>query len=387
MGALTQEETVARVPPQAPGRSASIDNLKVGLIAGIIAAHALNTYSEFGSWTYQEVREVSLSEPVETTFTVVASFGASFLMGLFFLIAGLFTPASLERKGTGRYVRDRLLRLGVPFAAFTFLLWPLTVYLVREPIEHVGSYWFWFMNLDPFLDNGPMWFIGVLLLYSLAYAAWRTWRPAGRPEPTPLRGRTLVAWAVGIGAATFVVRLAFPADSGQILNVHLWQWPQCAGMFALGVAAGRHGWLEPVPQGLRHRCGVAAVVAGLLVPALIFSADPLGYVEEDYFGGLGWPALGTALVEGAMAVAACVWVLGFAQRRLDRQGPLGRRLVRSAYAAFLIQGPVLLAIAFAMRPLDLPGDAKALVLVVTGVTGSFALAWPLVSKTPLGRVV
>jgi hypothetical protein len=35
---------------------------------------------------------------------------------MLFLVAGLLTPTSLERKGPGPYARDRLMRLGVPFA-------------------------------------------------------------------------------------------------------------------------------------------------------------------------------------------------------------------------------------------------------------------------------
>ena len=122
-------------------RLAYLDNLKIGLIAGIIAAHAINSYTDFGSWAYQPVQDVAVSKATETVFTIVMSFAALFLMGLFFLISGLLTPPSLERKGVRRFVNDRLLRLGVPFAAFTLLLWPFTIYVVREPIQHLGSYW------------------------------------------------------------------------------------------------------------------------------------------------------------------------------------------------------------------------------------------------------
>ena len=53
---------------------------------------------------------------------------AVFVMALFFLVAGLLTPGSLDRKGPGRFARDRLVRLGIPLAAFTLVLWPLMTY-------------------------------------------------------------------------------------------------------------------------------------------------------------------------------------------------------------------------------------------------------------------
>jgi hypothetical protein len=370
-------------------RLAYLDRLKTGLIAAIIAGHAFNSYSDFGSWAYQPVQEVSLSSASEAFFAVVTSIGSLFLMGLFFLISGLLTPPALGRKGVGRFVVDRLLRLGVPFAAFTLLLWPLTVYAIREPFLHRGSYWWWFVNADSFPDNGPLWFVGVLLVYSLGYAAWRAWGPGRleecRDEPVPLRAGVLVGLGATIAVATFVVRLQFPANSPQAVNLHLWEWPQCLGMFALGVVAARRRWLMPVSDRLRRGCGLVALLATWSLPVLILTSEPLGLEEEAYFGGFGWPAAATAVVEGALTVAACIWVLGFAQRHLDRPGrPV---LARSAYTAFLIQGPVLIGLALALRPIPVPAEVKAVVLAVTGVAGSFALARPLVFHTPLGRIL
>lgn len=377
---------VAGAPPPARRRLAHLDNLKVGLIAGIIAAHAVNSYTDFGSWAYQPVREVSVSETTETVFVLLLSIGALFLMGLFFLISGLLTPAAVNRKGPGRFVRDRLIRLGVPFVAFTLLLWPLTIYAIREPYLHRGSYWWWFRNAEPFLDNGPLWFIGVLLVYSLGYAAWRARRAPAAPAMTAgPAARTLVALGAAIAVTSFVIRLWFPMNSPQIANLHLWEWPQCLGMFALGVVAARRGWLTPVGDRLRRSCGAVALAAAVALPVLILTSDPLGRTQEEYFGGFGWPAFATAAVEGALTVAGCLWVLGFAQRRLDRQGPLGAKLARAAYGAFLVQGPVLILGALALRPFGLWGGAKALILAVVGVAASYAIAYPIVTRTALRR--
>jgi hypothetical protein len=51
----------------------------------------------------------------------------------------------------------------------------------------------------------------------------------------------------------------------------------------------------------------------------------------------------------------------------------------------MLQGPVLVALELAWRPVPLPGDAKAVIVAVLGIAGSFALAWPLVTRTPLRR--
>jgi hypothetical protein len=83
-----------------------------------------------------------------------------------------------------------------------------------------------------------------------------------------------------------------------------------------------------------------------------------------------------------------VWLLGVAQRRLNRRpGELGHALARSAYGAFFLQGVVLIGLMIALRPLAVPAEVKALAVAGLGVAGSFALAWIFVTHTRLGRVI
>lgn len=373
--------------PPARERLAYLDNIKTLLIAGIIAAHAIQGYSEFGSWTYQDVQEVTLSPPVETVFVVaLVSLGALFLMALFFLVSGLLTQDSLERKGSSRFASDRLLRLGVPFAVYTLVVWPLLEYALLEPFWHRG-FWRSYWDTDPLLDNGPMWFVGVLLFFSLALAAWRKRFPLRTPSERALRWRDVALLSAAVGVATFLVRTVFPLDSNQPLNIKLWGWPEYIALFGLGVVAARHGWLRPVPNGLARRCGIATLVGIVCSGLAVVSADVLGLTEDEYFGGWGGPALLLALVEGVVAVSAPIWILAFAQRHLNSSGPLRSAMARSSYMAFMLQGPVLVALALALRPVAVPGDVKALVVATLGIMGSFALAWPLVTRTPLRRIL
>jgi hypothetical protein len=46
--------------------------------------------------------------------TLFCSTNQAYIMGILFLLAGYFTPASVERKGYARFVSDRFLRLGLP---------------------------------------------------------------------------------------------------------------------------------------------------------------------------------------------------------------------------------------------------------------------------------
>lgn len=373
--------------PLAGERFAYLDNLKTILIAGIIASHAVMGYATFGSWTYQDFQEVTLSEVVEKIYAILfVALGGLFLMSLFFLISGLLTHGSLERKGPSRFVSDRLLRLGLPLAVYTLLVWPLLEYSLFGPLKHRG-FWNSYLDTEPVLDNGPLWFIGVLLLYSVALAAWRRRFPPPPPSDGPLRWRHLVVLSLAVGFATFVVRLVLPVDSNQPLNLHLWGWPEYLAMFGLGVVAARRGWLRPVPGALARRCGIAAIGATIAIATVAVTTDLRGLDQDVYFGGWELPALVWAMAEGVLAVSGPIWVLSFVQRHLNGTGRLRRAMARSSYAAFMLQGPVLVALAVALRPIELPGDLKALLVATMGIVGSFAVAWPVVTRTPLRRIL
>ena len=144
------------------------------------------------------------------------------------------------------------------------------------------------------LDNGPMWFVGVLLIYSLGYVVWRTRVPATGGLERLAWGSSTADPRCGGGRLDLPRPLVFPIDSGQPLNLHLWQWPACVVTFGLGVVAARRGWLRPV-QALARRCGIATLIATLVMLIAVLSAEPLGIDEEAFLGGWQVPALITAM--------------------------------------------------------------------------------------------
>jgi hypothetical protein len=376
--------------PSGAKRLTHLDNLRVVMVAGVIAGHAIAGYSGM-NWTYADVAEGEMGAVSQTVFGVVLLPFALFLMALFFLVAGLLTPASLDRKGPRRFTHDRAIRLGIPLAAFTFVLWPLMTYGLYRAAGLDWSLWDVFAD-DPILDNGPLWFVEVLLIYSLVYATWVAWRSRrgrGRgPVPRrPLRARHLVALGAGIAIATFVVRLWFPFDSLQFSNAHVWQWPECIGLFGLGIVSARRGWLWPVSERIRRGCGWVALVATVVLIAAFASTQDPDRSVEAFGGGWHWEALLLAAMGGAMSVAGSIWVLAFAQQDWDRTGRTARAMGRAAYAAFMLQGFPLIVAALVLRPIDVPLEIKAMLVAAGGIAGSFALGWTLVTRTRLGRIM
>jgi hypothetical protein len=369
-----------------------LDHLKTIMVAWIIGGHALLAYAAVGGWPYDEVHEVTFKPPVESALLAVLGPSALFVIGTFFFLAGVSARIAMARKGPARFAVDRLLRLGMPFLVFMLLLWPLFMWLAYLAAGYRVSYWWAFTHRQPFLDSGPLWFVQVLLYVSLAYAAW-TWaaRRGGRrldPHPAPLRGAHLVALAVAVAVSSFVVRLWFPARSTQILDLHLWQWPQCVAMFGLGVAVARRAWQIRVPRGLYRGCAAAVVATVAVVPVLAvrLRVSDVAAQAAPFLGGWHVPALMLPCVEAVLVVAGSVWLFGLAQRRLTRGGPLSEACGRSSYAAFILQAPVLLSLMIAARPVPWPAEAKAFGVAALAVPLCFWLGW-LIVRSRWGRVL
>ncbi|HWF92485.1 MAG TPA: aldo/keto reductase [Terriglobales bacterium] len=101
----------------------------------------------------------------------IVRFNDTFFMSLMFFISGLFVWKSLQRKGTGAFMRDRSLRLGIPFVASFALLAPLAYYAAYLQIgQHgIGNFTHQWLSLG-ILPAGPAWFVWLLLAFDFVAA-------------------------------------------------------------------------------------------------------------------------------------------------------------------------------------------------------------------------
>jgi hypothetical protein len=374
---------------RASRRVIQVDNFKSLLVAWIIGCHALLGYMVIGGWPYDEVNEVTMSPRSELLVSVFLGPTALFVIGTFFFLAGLFASAEMAHLGPAHFARSRMTRLGLPWLSFMLLVWPLFMWLAYRSAGHQLSYSQAFLERQPFLDSGPLWFAQVLMYVSLGYALWR-WRGWGlRFRMRATQGSHLFLAAVAIAVASFVVRLQFPARSQQILDLHLWQWPQCVGMFCLGAALSRQGWARKVPPAVARKCGIAVILTLAAAPVLAFAAGVRNFARDGdrFLSGWHWQALALDATEASLVVAGSVWLLAWAQRRLTSDAPILVASARGAFAAYILQVPVLIGLEIAARPLPLPGFAKGVLVGVLAVAGSFWLGWLLVRRTKLGKIL
>src|SRR5271167_2936753 len=111
-----------------PQREFYVDRLRTVMTVFVILHHTAITYGAIGGWFWHEIDP---SRAVSSQLLILfCTTNQAYFMGFFFLLAGYFTPASLERKGYAHFIGDRFLRLGLPLLAFGLIFGPLTAGIV-----------------------------------------------------------------------------------------------------------------------------------------------------------------------------------------------------------------------------------------------------------------
>ena len=378
---------VAAVQSQTASRLLFIDNIRVFLTILVILHHVMIVYAGSGSWYYNEGRQDELTGAIGAWFCAV---NQAYFMGLFLLISAYFVPGAYDRKGPRRFVKDRLIRLGIPVAVYSWIIGPILVYGmlalrggVRVPFWdfYTGQYF----HVYGFLGGGPTWFIEAQLIFTLVYVLWRLLTRSGPAQPIeearfPGSG-SIVLFAVFLAVISFLVRLWFPVDwNFKPLNLQFPFFAQYITLFVVGLIAYRRNWLLGLPDTVGRRwLMVAIVMIFLWWPGVLLGGGATS--AEPFKGGWHWQALANTLWESFMCLSMCIGLIYLFRRRADRQGQLARTLSRSAYAAYLWQGPLITLVALAAQDVALYPLLKFVLAAVVIVPLCFMLGY-LIRKLP-----
>jgi surface polysaccharide O-acyltransferase-like enzyme len=361
-----------------------IDNIRVLLTILVVLFHLMITYAGTGSWYYTEGREDFVTGAIGAWFLTV---NQAFFMGLFLLISAYFVPGSYDRKGASRFLKDRLVRLGIPLALYSWIVRPLLAYLdpVRFPVSR-PPFWSFIIGRyfrdEAVLGAGPLWFIETLLIFSVVYMLWRL---LARPRPLKPVGESgfpgngsIALFALLLGVTAFLIRIWLPLGWNFVpLNLQFPFFVQYIALFVVGLIAYRSNWLLNLPdQTGRLWLGVAVLLILMFWP-LSVGGGALEQGLDPFRGGMHWQALAYALWESFLAVGMCIGLIYAFRRYLNRQGRLAYFLSRNAYTAYLIHEVVIIAIAYAVRDVALYPLLKWALVALVAVPLCFVLSSPI----------
>jgi glucans biosynthesis protein C len=353
-----------------------IDNLRTFLIILVFLDHLAITYgSPFGSWYYHEGQ---VGFPAAALYATYQGFAQAFFMGLLFFLSGYLTPSSFERKGSKKFLRDRLIRLGIPIVIFTVFVSPVVNYAVASSQGYSGSFWGFVQSYLPF-GLGPLWFVLALLMFDASYVFWRGFSTRGFTVHSFPTKRVIVGMGLLIGAITFFIRIFFPEGwAVPIIDFQVAFFPQYIAFFIFGLIAYRGNWILSLRKDTGMYWGTVASLL-TLVSLGIFLASI--FTGASFLGGLTWQTAAYALWEQVFAIAVSIWLVVWFREKYNTQSRFLRTLSNSSYGAYIVQAPVLVFLALSLQSVQLPLLLKFLLISPIAIALCFLVAY-LIKKVP-----
>ena len=388
-------ETVA--PAQAPAapkagrRNAALDHARSFLTLVVVLHHAVIPYTHFGhtdpkSW-------------IGFDFVVTAT--DSFFMASFFFLSGLFVWPSLAHKTLSTHVRDRLLRLGLPFAIAAVTVIPIAYYAIalrHDPNVTFAAFWWKTVTVGPW-PSGPLWFVWVLMVFDLLASLLyqlspRLLDPINRlsqesfDQPAKffllllaVTGAVYIPALIHFGPNRWFEFGPFSVQASRILLY--------AAYFFIGAGVGVAHFSEGVlsADGRLARSSWGWWIATIIPYSLMWV---LIYIKREILGNPDpqpvWYLASYGLFFVAFSAAILFGILGFFLSS-KRSWNMLDRMQGDAYGIFLVHYAIVLWLQYWLFDYDLPAIIKAAIAFVLTVAFSWALTAALRKIPGAGHVL
>ncbi|MGC4050021.1 MAG: acyltransferase [Paludibaculum sp.] len=372
--------------PTAAAYNNAIGYLRAFLVVMVVAHHAALAYHPYAPpinatlaveprwWQAFPVVDVQRWSGA----LLLVGFNDIFFMSLMFFLSGLFVWPGLKAKGASSFLRDRALRLGLPFVVAAAILAPLAYYPAYLQLAAHTGFWNQWLSLGQW-PAGPAWFIWVLLTFDAIAALLYAWKPKWG-EALAVRlpgasGRPLVAFLTLAGFTALVyipLAIAFNPMRWSAFGPFTFQTSRILHYFTYFVAGISVGALG-LENGLLSATGNLARRWGRWVSA--------GLVAFVIAAGLTIAATTNLQSQGLAAAAHAGFVVSCAAisfaflalflRFANRQSSWMDSLRRNSYGIYLLHYAFVSWLQYALLPTGMPGGAKFAISFL----GAVALSW------------
>ncbi len=349
-----------------------INNLRILLIVMIIMLHIAITYGAEGNWFYSDPVEDEATTILLTIFNAVVQ---AFALGFFFMISGYFTPGSYERKGPGKYLKDRFVRLGIPLVVYTLIINPIMIYILYVRLLHEPvSFW-------TFFSTGPLWFVEALLIFCIGYHIWRRYVPKKESKvKSPPNSLDIVRYIALLSFASFFVRILWPIGEG-VSNFQFGFFPGYIFLFAIGTMAYRNQWFKNFEYSVGKKWLWRSIFGIPFFPIIGIIGGALEDISP-FLGGLHWQSLAYSIWESFVGTGMIAGLFVVFRKRYNSQSNLTKKLSDNAYSVFIVHAPVIVFMSYSLVGIDIHPLMKLVLVSILGVGLCFFISHFFVRRLP-----
>jgi peptidoglycan/LPS O-acetylase OafA/YrhL len=331
-----------------PTRRHWIDWLRVAAVAGVFVFHTLRPFNIDG-WHVKNAETSALLNGFTTFF-------ASFGLALLFLLAGAGVRFALRKRTWQTFLRERTVRLMVPFVVGTLILGSVQGFIeAMHRAAFTGSYLaylpVWASDTATSLGRGlsptifgigyHLWFLGFLFAISVIALPLCMWLLGDRGRAAI---NVLSQGSTWPGASISVVLPIYALMGiGSALGTEEHDWFEFLwylGYFMVGfLLVSDDRFLAAVRRDLWWAVGLAVLSTGLVVAGIPAPLETAG----DH--GMGPIDLAIGGLFAAMGWAWTLLILNLGMRIARLQRPVSTHLGDAVLPVYVIHQPVILAIA------------------------------------------
>ena len=378
------------VNPKEADYNISVGYLRAFITVMVVAHHAVLAYDPFApappASLFAQPRWWQAFPVVDPArwggFGLFTSFNDIFFMSLMFFLSGLFVWNSLHRKGTGTFLRDRFLRLGLPFALVAGVIAPLAYYpafLLTGSTTGLGGFFQQWLSLGNW-PAGPGWFVWVLLAFDcvavLLTVVLPKWGESLGSLTASASRRPIIFFAllVVVSAAAYSpMELAFNPLQWSTIGPFAFQTSRILHYlvyFLLAVGVGAYGVNRGLlaPDGKLARRWLLWTITAVFTFGLTITVVVIASTTR--LGSRSWEQAGN-LAFALSCAATCFGFLALFVHFVRKRTKLMDSLRDNAYGIFLVHYAFVSWLQYALLGAALPAFVKGMIVVI----GAVALSW------------
>jgi len=356
-----------------------LDNLRALVVLLVVVLHTSMTYMAYApTWWYV------LDSQNSIFFTMLVLIIDVPLMPIMFFIAGYFSFPTLQKKGGGVFLKDKLIRIGIPWVFGALFLAPPTAYMIYYS-RHVPMSFFKFWATDFWGDlyqQSVYWFLGVLLLMFLilTIAFLRSgWFRALKQKVSLPSWKSFSVFLTLMTCGFFLMYLFFSIDQWSHIYLFVFQplrVPLYFGYFFLGVYAYLHAWFTP--DGYKPRL---AIWAGMFILfGIIYLSYKLSIASDPQATIL--IKIGTAVLFNLFCLSSLMAGIAFFQRYVNYKGRIWKSLSANSYGIYYVHTLILYPFAYIFLDVSLPLFLKSSIVMLVAALMSWGISAMLLKKIP-----
>lgn len=378
-----------------PNRIYFLDNLRGFVIVLVVVLHISMIYMQ------NPVPWFPVVDPQRSLlFTYVAALLDIPIMMMLFFIAAYFVLPSLFKRDQKTFLRDKFIRIGIPWIAGVLFVAPATGYLAyRSRGIPMGLLKFWATDFWSVRYNQLIyWFLGVLLLFfvlvSFVDRLSGGWRSLPRQISKPSWKMPVTFWTITTLALFLLSELGVTDEwytRWYLLVFQPWRVPLYVGYFILGIMAYQNGWFTA--GGYKPRLvpwSVLWILSSVLYVCSRAGGNRLKFVKIIHIFDQSPVILNAENALFYSTVCLCSLMVGaaFFQRYFNGAGRFQKRLADCSYGIYFIHPLILYPLAYIFVDISLPLYVKASAVFCLTLFSAWVVSALVLRKVPvLNRIL